>query len=92
MDGDRRAELHTAMPIQRLPLNLPRFPSCPLPSPDFQGGVPVPRCQHVMSLPIVRRNDDQLYLEKSEVRYLFMMLLLYFKAYSAVYAYNIQCK
>lgn len=57
MDADRRAELHTAMPIQRLPLNLPPFISCPLPSPCFQGGVPEPCCQHVMSLPIVGRNN-----------------------------------
>lgn len=65
MHVDRRAELHTAMPVQRLPLNLPRFISCPLLSPHFQGGVPEPRCQHLMSLPIVRRNGDQLNLEKS---------------------------
>lgn len=63
---DRSAELLTAMPIQCLPLNLPRFISCPLPSPYFQGGVTEPRCQHVMSLPIVWRNDDQLYLEKKK--------------------------
>lgn len=47
----------TAMPIQRLPLCVPQLISCPLPSPHFQGGVPELSCQHVMSLPIVGRND-----------------------------------
>lgn len=69
---DGSAELHTAMPIQCLPPNLPRSLSCPLPSPYFQGGVPEPCCQHVMSLPIVGRNDDQLYLEKSEIKRTFI--------------------
>lgn len=79
MHVDRSAELHTAMPIQCLPLNLPRFISCPLPSPYFQRGVPEPCCQHVMSLPIVWRNDDQLYLEKNRnIEVIYVVMQLYF--------------